>query len=477
MTEICTSMQETMLVKKIVLKPSTSRLFSDRDLMALFLPLVIEQALKYSLGLVDSVMIASVGEAAISGVSLIDFVMSFITSLFAALLVGGSAVVSQHIGAGEIAKANRTANQLVRLVGVFAILLCGFVYLAKSFILDHLFGELAPDVYEHADVYLSITTSSIPFVALYCVGSNLFRCMDNTKLPMKIMMTCNLLNIAGNAALIYGLKIGTAGIALPTLFSRVIAACWILYLLINRDRKLHLVYRIHKQFDRQIIRQILRIGIPCGVENGTFFLGRILVLGMIASFGTVAIASNAVAGILSNFQLIPGMAISFGTTTVIARCAGANDYDQAKYYNRKILGIVYIAQFITSMIVFMLLPQIMQIYGLSPETTYFTERIILMHTFFTVLLWPLSYILPAVFRASCDARYPMIISVLSFMFCRFFCSWVLGIYWGMGILGIWLAMFLDWVIKAVCFILRYLSGKWMMCSMSPLNRTKSNVKF
>lgn len=452
-----------------------SRLFSNWDLFMLFLPLVIEQTLKYSLGLVDSIMIASVGEAAVSGVSLIDFVLSFITSLFAALLVGGSAVISRYIGAGEKIKANMAANQLVRLVGLSSLFLCVFVYSAKYFILNHLFGRLAPDVYEHADMYLSIIASSIPFIALYSAGANLFRCMDNTRLPMKIMMVSNLLNVAGNAILIYGFEMGTAGIALPTLFSRIAAACWILYLLLNRKRKLHLLHCGRLQFDWQIIRQILGIGIPCGIENGTFFLGRILVLGMIASLGTAAIASNAVAGILSNFQVIPGMAISFGTTVVIARCVGANDYRQAKYYNHKILGIVYVTQFTTSMVIFMLLPQIMQIYGLSTETTYFTGQIMRIHTFFTILLWPLAYILPAVFRATGDARYSMTVSVLSLIFCRVICSWLLGIYWNMGILGIWLGMFVDWIIKAGCFIIRYFSGKWIIFNLFPLNQTKSII--
>lgn len=451
-----------MTIQTSTKAPGPSRLFSNRDLFMLFLPLVVEQTLKYSLGLVDSIMVASVGEAAVSGVSLIDFVMSFVTSLFAAVLVGGSAVTSRYIGAGEMVKANMAANQLVRLVGLFSLFLCIFVYSTKHVILNHLFGRLAPDVHEHADVYLSITTSSIPFVALYSAGANLFRCMDNTRLPMKIMMVGNLLNIAGNAVMIYGLKMGTAGIALPTLLSRIITACWILYLLSDRDRKLYLFSGIRLQFDRGIIRQILGIGIPCGIENGTFFLGRILVLGMIASLGTAAIASNAVAGILSNFQVIPGMAISFGTTVVIARCMGAKDYSQAKYYNHKILGIVYVTQFITSMVIFMLLPEIMSLYGLSPSTTRFTVQIMWMHTFFTLLLWPLAYILPAVFRATGDARYPMAVSILSLIFCRILCSWILGIYCDMGILGIWAGMFVDWIMKAACFVIRCFRRKWLL---------------
>lgn len=451
------------------------RLYSNRGLALLFLPLVVEQTLKYSLGVVDSMMVASVGEAAVSGVSLIDFVMSFITSLFAALLVGGSAVISQYLGAENHIEANNAANQLVRFVGLFSILLCGLVYASRSFILNCLFGKLAPNVYLHADTYLSITTLSIPFLALYSAGANLFRCMGDTRLPMMIMTVCNLLNIAGNALLLFGFDMETAGIAFPTLFSRIIAASWILLLLRNKKRVLFLFSTVRVRFNNRIIFRILNIGIPYGIENGTFFLGRILVLGMIASLGTNAIASNAIAGVLSNFQVIPGMAIAFGTTVVIARCAGAGDREQIQYYNRKIIRIVYAAQFITCLTVLGLLPVVMRIYGLSSATTRYTEIIMLMHTLFTIVLWPLSYILPAMFRATGDARYPMVISLLSLFVGRIFCSWLFGIHWHMGILGIWLGMFADWIVKAVCFIVRYHSGKWIRSELLRIAGNKQEL--
>mgnify|MGYP000765400033 FL=1 len=460
-----------MINQRNQIKAIPSRLFSNRDLAQLFLPLIIEQTLKYSLGLVDSIMVASVGEAAVSGVSLIDFVLSFITSLFAALLVGGYAVISQYIGAKELSQANNAANQFVHMVGLFSVILCGLVYAAKSLILKHLFGTLALDVYDYAETYFIITVSSIPFLALYSAGANLFRCMDNTRLPMKIMAVCQLLNIAGNAILIFGLNMGTAGVAIPTLFSRIVAAVWILCLLCNKKHKLFLFRATQPQIDWTIIRKILKIGIPCGIENGTFFLGRILVLSMITSLGTTAITSNAVAGVLSNIQVIPGMAMAFGTTVVIARCVGAGDFEQVKYYNRKIIGIVYLSQFITCIIIFLMLPQIMRIYGLSAETSYLVERIMWMHTLLTILLWPLSYILPATFRATGDARYSMTINILSMFIGRLFCSWLLGIHFQLGVFGVWLGMFADWSIKTFCFILHYCSEKWM--HLSPRHSVKT----
>lgn len=447
------------ITRKITIKEASSRLFSNRDLAVLFLPLMIEQTLKYSLGLVDSMMVAGVGEAAVSGVSLVDFVLSFITSLFAALLVGGAAVVSQYIGARETSQANHAANQLVLMTGLFSLFLCGIVYAGKSFILNCLFGTLAPDVSAHASIYLNITVSSIPFLALYSAGANLFRCMGNAKLPMKIMFVCQLLNIFGNSIFIFCFDMETAGVALSTLFSRIVSAVWILCLLCNRKRRLYLSRPFSLRIDRNIVRRILGIAIPCGIENGTFFLGRILVLGMVASLGTAAIASNAVAGVLSNLQVIPGMAIAFGTTVVIGRCVGAGDFEQVKYYNRKIIGIVYLLQLMTCMLICILLPRIMSIYELSAETTRLVNQIMWIHTLFTILIWPLAYILPATFRATGNARYPMMVSLISLIVGRFLCSWLFGIHLQMGITGIWMGMFVDWCIKALCFIIHYRVGK------------------
>lgn len=466
------------------IKATCSRLFSNRDLAVLFFPLIIEQTLKYSLGLVDSMMVAGVGEAAVSGVSLVDFILSFITSLFAALLVEGSAVVSQYIGAEEPLKANHVANQLILLTGIFSLFLCVIVYAGKPFILNCLFGTLSLDVSAHANIYLNIIVSSIPFLALYSAGANLFRCMDNTKLPMKIMFVCQLLNIFGNSIFIFCFDMGTAGVALSTLLSRIVSAVWILCLLCDRKRELHLFRQFSLRIDRKIAHRILSIAIPCGIENGTFFLGRILVLGMVASLGTAAIASNAVAGVLSNLQVIPGMAITFGTTVVIGRCVGAGDFEQVKYYNRKIITIVYSFQFITCIFICVLLPTILYIYELPLETTLLVKQIMWIHTLFTILIWPLAYILPATFRAMGNARYPMIVSFTSLMVGRFFCSWLLGIYLQIGITGIWLGMFMDWCIKALCFMIYYYKGKWAFfgigqssARVNPILKSKLHYKF
>lgn len=440
------------------------RFYTNRGLALLFLPLIIEQTLKYSTGLVDSMMVASIGEAAVSGISLVDFVMSFIMSLISALLIGGSAIISQSIGRKDVVAANTGVGILVKSALIISCILALIVYGLSDFILQKVFGPLEYNVYHHARIYLLIMLTSIPFLGLYSAGANIFRCMNNTYTPMLIMFVCNVLNIIGNAICLFYFGMGTAGVAFSTLLSRIIAALWIYMILNSGKRILNVSGLFRRKFEFGLFRKIMRIGIPTGVENGTFFLGRILVLSIVASLGTYAIATNAVAGALSNFQVIPGMAIAFGTTVVIGRCKGAQDIEQAKFYNRRIITIVYVIQLFTVGVVYLLLNPILSIYSLSDETTGYVRSIMSIHSIFTIAIWPLAYILPSTFRAAGDARFPMLTGVISLFAGRLFGSWFLGVYCSMGIVGIWLGMFVDWILKSIAFIVRYYSGKWFEVS-------------
>lgn len=446
------------------LKPTVekSRLFfTDGDLLKLFLPLIIEQALKYTLGFADSIMVAGIGEAAVSGVSLIHFLMSFINGLFSALMIGGAAIIGQYIGNRSNFKAREACMQLIYLTTMLALFLTAVIYCVKPFILNTLFGDIPHEVYTYADSYLSITAASIPFLALYSAGAVIFRCMGNTRLPMKIMLIMNVVNIGINALLVYKFHAGISGIATTTLLTRIAAAAFIFVLLMNKKYLLSLSFPEKLNIDIPMMRRIMGIGIPCGMENGTFYFGRILVVGMVATFGTASIAANSVAGIIILFQVIPGMAITLGIPVVIARCVGAKDYRQAQYYIKKIIGIIYKTQLISCVIVVLTLPLILNIYNLSEEARLLTSQIVWIHALFTVLLWPLSYGLPSAFRASGDARYPMIVSMVCMLLCRIAFSYLLGIHFDLGLIGIWLGMFIDWIVKALIFVYRYLNGRWM----------------
>jgi putative efflux protein, MATE family len=405
-------------------------------------------------------MAASVGEAAVSGVSLVDFVMALLISLFAALSTGGAVIAGQYLGRKNLSEARRTATQLIWFAGVSSAVIMVLVYVCKSLILQGLFGQISVEVYNNADRYLMITALSIPFLALYNAGAAIFRTMGNARLPMMIMLVMNIGHAAGNALLIYGFHWGVEGVAIPTLLARVIAAIIILNLVMRKKQLLYIERTLRPTFNRKLIHQILGIGLPYGLENGLFYLGRIVVLSLVATFGTAAIAANAVGGTLVMFEVLPGMAIGFGLTVIIARCIGAEDYAQARYYTRKVMYIVYVTQFVSCVIVLAVLPFILNVYALSDEAAGLVYDVVWAHAIVEIFIWPLAYTLPVTFRAAGDGRFPMITAVATMLLCRIALAYVFAIYFGMGMFGTWIAMFVDWGVKALVFVIRYVRGNW-----------------
>lgn len=435
-------------------------LFSNRKLANLIGPLVIEQLLAVFVGMADSIMVANVGEAAVSGVSLVDNIMILIINIFAALATGGAVVAGQYIGRKDEKSACKAATQLVWFVSLSAVAIMILVYLGKDIILNQVFGHITAEVKGHADIYLLIVTASIPFIALYNGGAAIFRAMGNSQVSMRVSLLMNAINVTGNAILVFGLRIGTAGVAIPTLISRMIAAIVITVLLCNQTRILHIERTLKIRFDGRMIRKILAIGVPNGLENSMFQLGKILVLSLVSTFGTYAIAANAVSNAIALFQILPGMAISLAITTVISQCVGANDYEQVHYYLKKLLAIIYVAMVGTVALIFLALPLILKAYNLSDQTAAAATNIIHFHGISAMIIWPLSFALPAAYRAAGDAKACMYTSIVSMWIFRIGFSYLVGKYMGLGVFGVWVAMVIDWVVRAICFVIRYFNGKW-----------------
>ena len=282
----------------------------------------------------------------------------------------------------------------------------------------------------------------------------------NSKISMKIMISMNILNVIGNALLIYVFKMGIAGAAISTLISRIGSALIIIILGLNKNNLIYIKNKIMYKMDLQTIKRILSVGIPYGIENGMFYLGRLLILSLISTFGTASIAANSVSTLIASLEVLPGMAIGLGLTTIISQCVGANDYNQTKYYTKKIIAIIYVSQTITSAIMLAILPIILNIYHLSAEATGYTYKLSWYHAIM-MIIWPLGYSLPVVFRASGDAKFPMIVASVSMVLCRIVLAYVFALYFKMGMVGTWIAMFVDWIVKAIIFTFRYLSGKWI----------------
>ena len=433
-------------------------LFSQKDLLRLVGPLLIEQFLAVTVGMADTMMVSRCGEAAISGVSLVDMINNLIIVLFAALATGGAVVVSQYLGAKEQEKANASAGQLILLSAILGTVVAVVCILFARPMISACYGSIDADVLDAGVLYLKITALSYPFLALYNAGAALFRSMGNSKISMQISVLMNIINIVGNTVCIFGLKMGVDGVAWPSVVSRVIAAVLILGRCYQKGHALTVPKTV--KLDTGMAKRILGIGVPSAFENSLFEAGRIVVVSMISTFGTVQIAANAVANNLDGVGCIPGKAIGLAMITVVGRCVGAQDFEQTKYYTKKLLLWDYIAQGAVNVTVLLLLNEILSMYTLTPETRALAFTLVMIHNGFSILLWPASFVLPNALRAANDVRYTMVVATISMLVWRMGLSWVLCVNMGMGAVGVWYAMLVDWVCRVICFIARFATGAW-----------------
>ncbi len=444
----------------MILIENKNYLFTNKDLLKLIFPLMVEQLLIMTVGLAGSIMVASVGESAVSAVSLVDSVILLLINIFAALATGGAVVSGQFIGQKKYSDACKSGEQLIVFSTSISIIIMIIMYLCRGFILNVVFGDIEQEVYNYANTYLLITFASIPFIALYNSGAALFRTMGNSKITMVISLIMNLINIIGNALFVYVFHQGVLGVAISALVSRIISSLIIIHLLRNEGLIIHLSKPFSYKFDGIMVKKILHIGVPNGIENSMFQLGKILLLSIVAQFGTASITANAVSNTVANFQILPGFAIGLGLVTVISQCVGAGDYEQVRYYTKKLIKYAYISMFCINVVIMLVLPFILNIYNLSEETAAMVKQVLIFHSVNSIISWPLAFTLPNTLRASNDVRYTMIVGVFSMWIFRIgFGIWIAK-YLNYGMFGTWIAMIIDWIIRSTLFTIRYRGHKW-----------------
>ncbi len=443
-------------------KFDTKPLFTRQQLIALLLPLIAEQALNVTIGLADTLMVSSVGEAAVSGVSLVDSFNTLMIQIMSALATGGAVVTSQYIGHREPRNAKATAAQILLVLASFGSLIAAIVLLGRHRILQGIFGAIDADVMRYAETYFLLSALSYPFIGLYNAGAALFRAQGNSRISMMSSLVMNVMNIGGNAVLIYGFGMGVMGAALASLISRAVACIAVLFLLQAPHCALRVDGLHALKPDLQLIRRILRVGIPAGIENGMFQIGKLAVSSLTSTLGTAAIAANAVANTTTTFLNIPANAVGMAVLTVVGQCLGANEKEQAVYYSRRMLLVAYCGAWIMNLSAFAFANRIaLGWFNLSPEASAMALEVMVWFNIMSLPFWPSSFTLPNILRAAGDARFTMTVSVLSMWIFRVgFCYVAVNVFGG-GLLSIWCGMFLDWVFRSLAFFIRFLRGKWL----------------
>lgn len=435
-------------------------MFSNRELRKLLIPLVIEQILVMLVGMVDTLMVSSAGEAAVSGVALVDMVNYLIITVMAAVATGGAVVVSQYLGGKQPEQANKAAGQLIMAAAFVSLIIMAVCLLFCRQILHLLFGAVEDPVMEAALIYFMITACSFPFLGVYDSAAALFRSMGRTSVTMYVSIFMNVVNIIGDSIGVLILHTGVWGVAVSTLISRGAAAILIMRLAFGKRNAVSLCWKNIFTWNRGLTGKILHIAVPGGVENGLFALGRVLVTSIVSLFGTTQIAANGVANSVDQIAVMVVGAVNLAIITVVGQCIGAREFEQAKGYTRKLMKVSYLSTAALGGAVCICLPLILGFYNQPADTLRLSAILIVMHNLLALALHPTSFNLANSLRASGDVKFTMFVGISSMLLFRLGSAVLFGIVFHLGVLGVWIAMGMDWLARSAAFTVRYRSERW-----------------
>ncbi len=435
-------------------------MFSNKDLKLLLIPLIIEQLLNSFMGMADTMMVSNVGSVALSAVSLVDSINNLVIQVFAAMTVGATVICSQYLGRGDEKKGNEAARQVFLAILMISLMCMAVAIGGRNWLLQTIFGSVEEDVMSNAHQYFVITALSYPFLALFGAGSAFYRASGNSKFPMGISVLSNLINIVGNALLIFVFNKGVVGAALSTLFSRIFSFGVIFYYLHKPRQPIVFNDYLKIRPNFPLIGKILAIGIPAGIENGMFQFGKLVIQSTVSAMGTIAIAAQAMTNILEMVNGIAGVGIGIGLMTVVGQCMGAGRKEEAKYYIVKLTGYGEIAIILSCLLALALVKPVTLLGGMEAESARLCMEMVFWITLIKPLFWVLSFIPAYGMRAAGDVKFSMLISTVTMWACRVSLCIYLYKVWGFGPIAVWIGMFADWGIRGVIFTFRFISGKW-----------------
>ena len=435
-------------------------MFSNRALKEMIVPLFFEQLLVMLVGIADTFVVSFVGEAAVSGVSLVNMFNTIFIYLFTALASGGAVVISQYIGCDDQKNTVKSSSQLLMFSTLFSIVIAVVTLIFNRSLLTLLFGRVENSVMEACVTYLRISAYSYPALAIYNAGAALYRSLGKTSTTMYISLISNVINVVGNLIGVFVFHAGVAGVAYPSLIARAFSAIAITVLCFSKSRFAHYSKEWILKWDSPMLKRILNIAIPNGVENGIFQLVKVALSSVVALFGTYQIAANGIAQSIWSLAALIGSAMGPVFITVIGQCMGANQVKEAEHYFRKLMKLTLVLSIIWNVIIFVITPIFMQFYQVSEETRQLVIILVLIHNIFNTVAFPFSGPLSNGLRAAGDVKYTMIVSIASTVFGRLIFSLIFAIGLNMGVIGIAFAMCLDWTIRGIIFYIRFRSKKW-----------------
>ncbi len=435
-------------------------LFSNKDLKNLILPLFFEQLLMALVGIADVFVVGFVGEAAVSGVSLVNSFNTIFINLFTALATGGAVVISQYIGRQDGKNAGKSASQLLAASVIFSVVIAVTVLIFNKSLMGLMFGKVEDSVMDACVTYLRISAYSYPALAIYNAGAALYRSFGKTSTTMYISIVANIVNVAGNCVGVFVLHLGVVGVAIPSLISRILSAIIITILCFSGKNPVRYLKEWIFKLDGRLLKKILGIAVPNGVESGVFQLVKVALSSVVALFGTYQIAANGVAQTIWSTASLVCVAMGPAFITVIGQCMGAGNIPQAEYYFKKLTKVTMIFAIMWNGLIFAITPVVMNFYALEDETKKLTVVLVLIHNIFNSIAYPLADPLGKGLRATGDVKFTTGISLFTSIGVRLIFSIIFAIVLDMGVIGIAYAMCLDWAVRGIIFWFRFKGGKW-----------------
>lgn len=435
-------------------------MFSNKDLRNLIVPLFIEQFLLMFVGIADTFVVSFSSEADVSGVSLVTSFNTVLIFLFTALSSGGAVIISQYIGSKKSDSASRSSGQLLMISAVISVAMTVLIIIFREPLLSLLFGKIESDVMAACESYLYITTLSLPALAVYDAGAALCRSIGKTNVTMYISIVANIINVVGNCVGVFWLHLGAAGVAYPSLISRILSAVAVTIFCFGRKNEVRFKAADVFAWDGALLKKIAGIALPNGVENGVHQLVKVALSSMVALFGTYQIAANGVAQSIWSLASIMGLAMSPVYTTVIGQCMGAKDIDSANFYFKKLNKITLALSVLWNILIFAVTPLIVQFSAISQEAKTLVIWLVLINNIFNGLAYPFAGSLGSGLRAAGDVKFTMIVSITLTIAARLFFSALFGLWLNWGVIGVAIGMSVDLVFRGTIFIHRYKSQKW-----------------
>ena len=439
--------------------PNESR-FTNKQLIAFLLPVLFEQLMVAGLGMADTFMVSFLGETAVAGVALVNRIDNFAKQFIVALAQGGSVVLSQYIGAKNEKLARVSLKSNIRIVVSIGLIIMMFMVCFKNQVLHFMFGGAEADVLAVSSTYFTVTAFSYPFIALYYSGSASFRAMGESKVPFMASVVMMSINLLLKYLFIFRMDMGVKGAAFSTLLAMAIVGAILLIMLKRPRNKVQLQGLLRPDFNGSIVKRILTISLPNGIEQGMFQLGALAIAGLVSGLGTAAIAADSISRNISPLIHSIGAAYNAVMLMVVGQCMGARSSDDAAMYTKHILKMDYTMTFFNALLFLCILKPLISIFEVSAEAQNYAFWIMIIYTIGSILMYPSSFAMAAALRGSGDTKFVMIVSTASMFLFRIGAAYIFVHIFKMGVIGTWVAMVSDWVIRSTIFAVRFRRGKW-----------------